>query len=84
MKVESDNEVALRFLLDGYEVVKDEKIIIKFKETISEIIDSVFLEVLYDGERKEMLSNALATMLSLSMYLRDNPDAFNSEKEQIH
>ena len=84
MKVESDNEVALRFLLDGYEVVKDEKIIIKFKETISEIIDSVFLEVLYDDERKEMLSNALATMLSLSMYLRDNPDAFNSEKEQIH
>jgi hypothetical protein len=79
MRVETDNEVALRFLLDSYEQVKDEPIITRFRETIENIVDSVFLEVLYDDERKEMLSKSLAVMLSLSMYLRDNPDGLEKK-----
>ena len=78
MKIESDNEVALNFLLNSYDIVKDEKIILRFQETIENIVDSVFLEVLYDDERKEMLAKSLAVMLSLSIYFRENP------KEIIH
>ena len=81
MYVETDNEVALRFLISSYEQVKHEPIIIKFRETIENIVDSVFLEVLYDDERKEMLSKSLAVMLSLSMYLRDNPEGL---EKKIH
>ena len=74
MKVETDNEVALRYLLDSYELVKEEKIISRFKETIETVVDSVFIEVLYDADRKEMIANALSVLLSLSMYLRENPE----------
>ena len=83
MRIETDNEMVLRFLLDSYESVKDEKIIISLKETIGMIIDSVFLEALYDGDRKELLSNSLSVMLSLSLYMKDNPD-FLTEDKKIH
>jgi hypothetical protein len=83
MKVETDNEIVLKFLLDSYESVKDEKIIMSLKETIETIIDSVFLEALYDGDRKELLSNALSVMLSLSLYMKDNPNLLNEDRK-IH
>lgn len=79
MKVESDNEIALRYLLDSYELVKEEKIISRFKETIETVVDSVFLEVLYDADRKEMIANALSVLLSLSMYLRENPEGMEKK-----